>query len=51
MGGNAGWYVDTVLAGFAAYPASTTATVREVTGREATSFARWAADNAARFAR
>ncbi len=50
LGGNAGWYADTVLAGFAGYPASATATVRQVTGRDATPFARWAAANAARFA-
>ncbi len=51
MGEDAGWYVDAVLAGLAAHPASTTATVRQVTGRDATPFARWATDNAARFAR
>jgi hypothetical protein len=42
--------VDAVLAGLAAHPAATTATVQQVTGRAATPFARWAADNAARFA-
>ncbi len=50
MGEDAGWYVDAVLAGLAAHPAATTATVQQVTGRAATPFARWAADNAARFA-
>jgi hypothetical protein len=50
VGEDAGWYVDAVLAGLAAHPAATTATVQQVTGRAATPFARWAADNAARFA-
>lgn len=46
MGADAEWYVDNVLAGFAGYPASTTRTVEDVTGRPATTFARWAVDNA-----
>ncbi|MGD9990745.1 NAD(P)H-binding protein [Pseudonocardia sp.] len=42
MGGDAAWYVDTVLAGAAAHPAPPTTTVADVTGRPATTFAQWA---------
>ncbi|WP_432493141.1 NAD(P)H-binding protein [Kineococcus auxinigenes] len=45
-GENAGWYVDTVLAGFAAGGASTSSVVQEVLGRPATTFARWAHQHA-----
>ena len=51
MGENAGWYVDTVLAGFAAGGASTTGAVREVLGRSATTFERWAHQHAGEFCR
>ncbi len=49
MGEDAGWYVDTVLAGLAEHPPEPDPTVEEVLGRPATTFARWAADHADRF--
>lgn len=51
MGDTATWYVDNVLTSFDV-PASALpiTSVQEITGRPATTFARWAADNAARFA-
>ncbi|MGY2009970.1 SDR family oxidoreductase [Nocardia gipuzkoensis] len=51
MGDNATWYVDNVLCGFDADLATLPITsVQDITGRPATTFARWAAANAARFA-
>lgn len=51
MGETAAWYVDNVLTSYDVAPADLPITsVQEVTGRPATTFARWAADNAARFA-
>lgn len=50
MGDNATWYVDNVLSGYDPDPAELpTSSVADITGRPATTFARWAADNAARF--
>jgi uncharacterized protein YbjT (DUF2867 family) len=49
MGENAAWYVDTVLVGLAQYTPTATSTVEDVTGRPATTFARWAARSAERF--
>lgn len=46
MGGNAGWYVDNVLAGMTPSPSPPNQTVHEVTGRPATTFARWVAGHA-----
>lgn len=46
MGDNASWYVDNVLAGMTPWPQPPTRTVEEVTGRPATTFARWLARNA-----
>ncbi|MET8877230.1 NAD(P)H-binding protein [Nocardia sp. NPDC004604] len=51
MGDTATWYVDNVLTSFDVPPTALPITsVQDVTGRPATTFARWAADNAARFA-
>jgi len=51
MGDTAAWYVDNFLTSFGVAPSDLPVTsVQEVTGRPATTFARWAADNAARFA-
>ncbi|MFI6866881.1 NAD(P)H-binding protein [Nocardia sp. NPDC050406] len=50
MGDTATWYVDNVLYGFDPEPGDLPLTsVPDITGRPATTFARWAADNAARF--
>ncbi|WP_024801504.1 NAD(P)H-binding protein [Nocardia sp. BMG51109] len=50
MGDTAPWYVDNVLYGFDPRPADLpTTSVPDITGRPATTFARWAADNAERF--
>jgi uncharacterized protein YbjT (DUF2867 family) len=50
MGDSATWYVDNVLCGFDPDPATLPITsVRDITGRPATTFARWAAANAPRF--
>lgn len=50
LGDTATWYVDNVLTSFDVPPAALPITsVQDVTGRPATTFARWAADNAARF--
>ncbi|WP_067571866.1 NAD(P)H-binding protein [Nocardia acidivorans] len=50
MGETAEWYVDNVLASFDAEPAGLPLTsVHDITGRTATTFARWAAENAGRF--
>ena len=49
MGEDAGWYVDTVLAGFAEHPPEPDPTVEEVLGRPATTSARRAAAHADRF--
>ncbi|WP_432524738.1 NAD(P)H-binding protein [Kineococcus sp. SYSU DK006] len=48
-GEDAGWYVDTVLAAFAAGGASTTSVVPELLGRPATTFAQWAQQHAGDF--
>ncbi|NAZ76525.1 hypothetical protein GTQ99_14030 [Kineococcus sp. T13] len=48
-GEDAGWYVDTVLAGSAAGGAARTPVVRELLGRPATTFARWARQHAGEF--
>ncbi|MGK8507748.1 hypothetical protein ACRS5S_06695 [Nocardia asiatica] len=51
MGDTAPWYVDNVLCGYGPEPAALPVTsVRDITGRPATTFAGWAAANAARFA-
>ncbi|MGY1944285.1 hypothetical protein [Nocardia asiatica] len=51
MGDTAPWYVDNVLCGYDPEPAALPVTsVRDITGRPATTFAEWAAANAARFA-
>ncbi|WP_028476931.1 SDR family oxidoreductase [Nocardia sp. CNY236] len=51
MGDSATWYVDNALAGFDLTPPVLPLTsVQDITGRTATTFARWAADNAPRFA-
>ncbi|WP_067464859.1 NAD(P)H-binding protein [Nocardia amamiensis] len=51
MGDNATWYVDNALTSFDVPPAALPITsVQDITGRPATTFARWAADNAPRFA-
>lgn len=51
MGDTATWYVDNVLAGFDVLPTDLPITsVQDVTGRPATTFAQWAADNSGRFA-
>jgi uncharacterized protein YbjT (DUF2867 family) len=49
MGDNAGWYVDTVLAGMSAEPEPPKETIEQVTGRPATTFATWAAAHADSF--
>ncbi|BDU00498.1 MULTISPECIES: NAD(P)H-binding protein [Nocardia] len=50
MGDTATWYVDNVLTSFDVPPQALPVTsVQDVTGRPATTFARWAADNAPRF--
>jgi uncharacterized protein YbjT (DUF2867 family) len=49
MGEDAGWYVDTVLAGLDEHPPAPDPAVEEVLGRPATTFARWAATHADRF--
>ncbi|WP_174188322.1 SDR family oxidoreductase [Nocardia barduliensis] len=50
MGETATWYVDNVLCGFDPEPAALPITsVQDITGRPATTFAQWAATNAARF--
>ncbi|WP_432514230.1 NmrA family NAD(P)-binding protein [Kineococcus sp. SYSU DK001] len=48
-GEDARWYVDTVLAGFAAGGASATSVVPDLLGRPATTFARWAQQHADAF--
>lgn len=51
MGDNAPWYVDNVLTGYNPNPSDLPITsVQDITGHPATTFARWAADNAASFA-
>lgn len=51
MGDNASWYVDNVLTGYDPKPSDLPITsVEDITGRPATTFARWATDNAASFA-
>lgn len=50
MGKNASWYVDNVLASSAEDPVVATRVVEEITGRPATTFATWAADNLSAFA-
>lgn len=50
MGDNTTWYVDNVLSDYTPDPATLPITsVQDITGRPATPFARWAADNASRF--
>jgi uncharacterized protein YbjT (DUF2867 family) len=49
MGENAAWYVDVILEGAVDWPAEVRLTVEQVTGAPATTFARWAQANAARF--
>ncbi len=49
MGADAGWYVDTILAGNVGNPVSANRVVEEVTGRPATTFAAWARANAEAF--
>ncbi|MFI5502684.1 SDR family oxidoreductase [Nocardia asteroides] len=50
MGDNTSWYVDNVLTGYSPDPATLpTTSVRDITGKPAVTFARWAVDNAARF--
>ncbi|MGW5317048.1 NmrA family NAD(P)-binding protein [Nocardia thailandica] len=50
MGDRAAWYVDNVLPGFDPDPDLLPLTaVADITGAPATTFARWAADNAGRF--
>ncbi|QLY33837.1 NAD(P)H-binding protein [Nocardia huaxiensis] len=47
MGETAEWYVDSVLGGLAAQTPAPNRVVEQVTGRPATTFAEWAATNAA----
>ncbi|HEU5110867.1 MAG TPA: NAD(P)H-binding protein [Micromonosporaceae bacterium] len=49
MGDTAAWYVDNVLAGMTPRPSPPSPTVERVTGRPATTFARWAAAHADSF--
>lgn len=49
MGDSAGWYVDNVLAHSGRQSAAAMRTVEEVTGRPATTFARWAAEHTGDF--
>lgn len=49
MGETAGWYVDTILGGSTQQPAPPNRVVEEITGKPATTFAEWAADNATAF--
>lgn len=49
MGENAGWYVRNVLAMFAGAPGTASTAVEEITGRPATTFARWAAEHTGDF--
>lgn len=42
MGADAEWYVDSVLGGVAGYAVPATDVVERLTGRPATTFARWA---------
>lgn len=49
MGGDAAWYVDTVLAGNVDGPAAAMTTVADVTGAPATTFAAWAVAHAGAF--
>ncbi|GAA4713729.1 hypothetical protein GCM10023215_65920 [Pseudonocardia yuanmonensis] len=49
MGAEAEWYVDTILAGSVTWPVQVSPAVEEITGRPATTFADWAAQNASAF--
>jgi hypothetical protein len=49
MGADAGWYVDTILAGSVDNPVRVSTVIEDVTGEQATAFAQWARDNAAAF--
>ncbi|GAA4975130.1 NAD(P)H-binding protein [Kineococcus glutinatus] len=49
MGEGAAWYVDTAVGGYADTPGAANRLVEELTGRPATTFARWARRNADAF--
>jgi hypothetical protein len=49
MGDNAGWYVDTVLAGMSQHPTPPKDTIQQLTGHPAITFGTWAAANADSF--
>ncbi|GAA1948226.1 NAD(P)H-binding protein [Amycolatopsis minnesotensis] len=49
LGDNAGWYVRRVLATTAETPGVASTAVEEITGRQPTTFAQWAAEHAAEF--